>query len=96
MNPFSKQNVIEALDRAIEIETSLRQELSDKLDSERINHYSSWIYDDFVIQSSKSQNKLEDLKDLRQYVINIQQINPLNYSVNLTQEQFKLIQDHYQ
>lgn len=71
MNPFSKQNVLEALDRAIE-------------------------YDDPVIQSSKSQNKLEDLKDLRQYVINIQQTNPLNYSVNLTQEQFKLIQDYYQ
>lgn len=71
MNPFSKQNVLEALDRAIE-------------------------YDDPVIQSSKSQNKLEDLLDLRQYVINIQQTNPLNYSVNLTQEQFKLIQDHYQ
>ena len=92
MNPFSKQNVLEALDRAIENETSL----SDKINSERFNHYSSWIYDDFVIQSSKSQNKLEDLKDLRQYVINIQQINPLNYSVNLTQEQFKLIQEYYQ
>ena len=92
MNPFPKQNVLEALDRAIENETSL----SEKINSERINHYSSWLYDDLVIQSSKSQNKLEDLLDLRQYVINIQQINPLNYSVNLTQEQFKLIQEYYQ
>lgn len=96
MNPFSKHNVIEALDRAIENETSLRKELSDKINAERTNHYSPWAFDDLAIQSSKSQAKLKDLNDLRQYVVNIQQTNPLNYSVNLTQDQFKLIQKYYQ
>ena len=96
MNPFSKQNVLEALDRAIEEAKIAHQQLIDDSTSGELIKCPAWHLHSMMNQISDISNKLNELEDLRNYVINIQQTNPLNYSVNLTQDQFKLIQEYYQ
>lgn len=96
MNPFAKQNVLEALDGAIDEAKIAHQQLIDDISSGKLIKCPAWHLHSMLDQISDISCKLNKLEDLRNYVINIQQTNPLNYSVNLTQDQFKLIQDYYQ
>lgn len=94
MNPFAKQTALEALDRAIEEAKIAQQQLIDASTSGELIKCPAWHFHSVINQISDISNKLIELEDLRNYVTNISNQQP--FIVNLTQDQFKLIQDYYQ
>ena len=94
MNPFPKHYVVLALNRAIEEAKIAHQQLIDSINSGELIKCPDWHLHGMVNQISDISNKLNELEDLRNYVTNISNQQPS--TVNLTQDQFKLIQEYYQ